>query len=105
MSGRSKHKELAYQTPRRQSMKRRDFLQTGALACAAAALATPANATSADRSETRPVASPKTFELDELTIEELQNGMKSGKHTSQSITEKYLQRIEDIDKRGPAINS
>jgi len=86
-------------------MKRRDFLQTGALACAAAALATPANATSADRSETRPVAPPKTFELDELTIEELQNGMKSGKHTSQSITEKYLQRIEDIDKRGPAINS
>ncbi len=86
-------------------MKRRDFLQTGALACAAAALATPANATSADRSETRPVAPPKTFELDELTIEELQNGMKSGKHTSQSITEKYLQRIEEIDKRGPAINS
>ena len=48
---------------------------------------------------------PKPFELNEVTIAELQNGMKSGKYTSHSITEKYLQRIEEIDKRGPAINS
>jgi amidase len=47
----------------------------------------------------------KSFELDEITIDELQDGMKSGKYTSRLITEKYLARIEEIDKQGPAINS
>jgi amidase len=47
----------------------------------------------------------KGFELDEVTIDGLQEGMKSGKYTSRAIVEKYLQRIEDIDKHGPAINS
>jgi amidase len=31
--------------------------------------------------------------------------MKSGKYTAESLTEKYLARIEAIDKRGPAINA
>jgi amidase len=31
--------------------------------------------------------------------------MKSGKHTARSIAEKYLERIEEVDKRGPAINA
>ena len=47
----------------------------------------------------------KSFELDEITIDDLQDGMKSGKYTSRLITEKYLARIEEIDKQGPAINS
>nr|HEV7954956.1 amidase family protein [Candidatus Acidoferrales bacterium] len=49
-----------------------------------------------------PVAS---FEFDEITFGELQDGMRSGKYTARSITEKYLARIEEIDKRGPGINS
>src|SRR3989449_1033742 len=81
-------------------MKRRDFLQTGALAYAAT---NPVIAKAADRSAA--LAPVKGFELDEVTIAELQNDMKSGKYTSHSITEKYLQRIEEIDKRGPAINA
>src|ERR1700722_15789280 len=32
----------------------------------------------------------KGFEFDEVTIAELQDGMKSGKHTARSIAEKYL---------------
>ena len=36
---------------------------------------------------------------------DLQSGMKSGKFTARSLVEKYLARIEEIDKRGPAINS
>ncbi len=47
----------------------------------------------------------KPFELDEITISELQDGMKSGRFTSQSLVEKYTARIHDIDKQGPAINS
>ncbi len=46
-----------------------------------------------------------TFELDEVTIDDLQEGMRSGKFTARAITEKYLSRIEAIDKSGPALNS
>jgi amidase len=44
-------------------------------------------------------------ELDEITIADLQAGIASGKFTCHSLTEKYLARIEDIDRRGPAVNS
>jgi amidase len=46
-----------------------------------------------------------SFELDEITISDLQAGMFSGKFTARCITEKYLSRIEAIDKQGPAVNS
>ncbi len=45
------------------------------------------------------------FEFDEVTIAALQEGMKSGKFTARSIAEKYLARIDAIDKHGPAVNS
>src|SRR6266481_6353639 len=45
------------------------------------------------------------FELDELTIADLQAAIASGKFTCRSLTEKYRQRIEEIDRRGPAVNS
>jgi len=47
----------------------------------------------------------RAFELEEITIPELQDGMKSGKYTARSLVEKYHARIEEIDKRGPAINA
>ena len=54
-----------------------------------------------------PPVSPEVrgFELDELTIADLQAGMTSGKFTAQSLTQKYVARIEEIDHRGPALNS
>jgi len=45
------------------------------------------------------------FELDEITIADLQEGIKSGKYSARTIAEKYLERIEAIDKHGPVINS
>lgn len=39
------------------------------------------------------------FELEEITIAKLQEGMKSGQFTARSLVEKYTARIEDIDKR------
>ena len=45
----------------------------------------------------------KPFEFDEITVAELQDGMKAGTFTARSIAEKYLERIEAIDKRGPAL--
>jgi amidase len=95
---------------------RRKFLKTG-LVSGAAAVFTPVlsaarrpvvdvtrNETSAESA--RPALAPvASFELDEITIGELQDGMISGKYTARSITEKYLARIEEIDKHGPEINS
>jgi len=45
------------------------------------------------------------FELDEKTIADLQEGMRSGGMTARSIAEKYLSRITAIDKQGPRLNS
>jgi amidase len=45
-----------------------------------------------------------SFELEELTIAELQDGMRSGKYTARQLTEQYLARIDELDQRGPAIN-
>lgn len=38
-------------------------------------------------------------EFDEISVADLQSGMKSGKFTAHSITEHYLARIDAIDKR------
>jgi amidase len=43
--------------------------------------------------------------LEEVSLAELQRGMQSGKYSARSIAEKYMERIEEIDRRGPAINS
>jgi len=45
------------------------------------------------------------FELNEITIDELQQKMQNGTYTSKSLTEMYLNRIEKIDKTGLALNS
>jgi amidase len=50
-------------------------------------------------------AEAKPFELDEITISDLQSGMKSGRFSARSLVEKYTARIDEIDKQGPAINS
>jgi amidase len=46
-----------------------------------------------------------SFELNELTIQELQKKMASGEYTALDLTEMYLERIAAIDKSGPGINS
>jgi amidase len=45
------------------------------------------------------------FEFGEATIADLQAGMQSGKYTALSLAEKYLARIEAIDRQGPALRS
>ena len=41
------------------------------------------------------------FELEEATILDLQKRMVSGGESARSLTEKYLARIEALDRRGP----
>ena len=45
------------------------------------------------------------FELDEITVAALQEGMRSGQYTARSLTEKYVSRIEAIDRQGPKLAS
>lgn len=46
-----------------------------------------------------------TFELAEYTVDELQVAMHEGKYTSAQIVKLYLDRIGNIDKDGPMLNS
>jgi amidase len=48
---------------------------------------------------------PEEFELDELTIDSLQEKLTSGIYSSEKLVEFYLKRIEAIDKKGPTLNS
>jgi amidase len=83
---------------------RRGFLGYAALGTALA-LTAPLVAGSSSTEQAEPSGSVPPFELEETTIGELQEGMKSGRFSSKSVTEAYLARIDAIDKRGPAINA
>jgi len=52
-----------------------------------------------------PARATPTFDLEEATIADLQQRMQSGRETSRSLVDKYLARIESIDKTGPALHS
>lgn len=88
-------------------MKRRDFLTVGTLAAAGAgSILTSCNPNPPKTTE--PVPAPDAvpdFELNEENIQSLQEKMASGKLSSEQITNLYLQRIDAIDKKGPAINA
>lgn len=85
---------------------RRNFLQGTAIAGAATALRPALSAARASS----PVAAPsapevKSFELDEITVADLEDGMNSGRFTARSLVEQYSARIDQVDKHGPAVNA
>jgi amidase len=85
-------------------MNRRTFVRksvTGGVALATVRTIEPAKGSSPGL-DTIP---PPAFELDELTIADLQSAMAAGKYTAHSLARKYLDRIGEIDKQGPAINA
>src|SRR5689334_2822853 len=82
-------------------MKRRQFLQTTA-ATWVAAIANPVSALPREKTSPSP---PPAFELEELTIADLQQGLQSGKYSSRELVEKYSDRINEVDKKGPALYS
>lgn len=78
------------------TMRRRDFLKTGVVAAAGAGLA-PESLRAQAQSAPTPVAS---FELDELTIADLHSERKIGPSSARGLVERYLARIQEIDKAG-----
>jgi amidase len=91
----------------RLAANRRSFLKATLIGGAAATLSPlyPALGAARETASAVPLPAINPFELDEITISDLQDGMKSGKFTARSLVEKYSARIAEIDKQGPAINS
>ena len=86
-------------------LSRRGFLRTGLAGGAAAALFPLLSDVDKARALPIPRVDIQSSELDEIGVAELQDGMASGKYTSRALVEKYLERIESIDRKGPALNS
>jgi amidase len=86
-------------------MTRRDFLRSLAISAGAVGAALPAARADSFFSSGPRDYRVKPFELEELSISDLQAAMKSGRLSAVSIAKKYLARIDEVDRHGPKLNS
>jgi amidase len=86
---------------------RREFVRRGAVAGTLALTGTTDQPTLPTPScdAVPPSHSSAAFDLDEVTIAQLQEGMSAGKYSARSLAERYLARIDEIDRHGPTVNS
>lgn len=85
-------------------MDRRRFLGTSLAAGVAAAL--PGSASRVQSAQAPPsIGSVAPFDLDELTVDDAQRRMAAGELTAAALAERYLARITEIDRNGPALAS
>jgi amidase len=84
-------------------MDRRDFVRLSAVAGLVAVRGKPLS--TGTLVGNRPSAAPSIppFELEETTIPQLQAAMASGRMTARSVTQLYLSRIADLDRKGPTL--
>ena len=75
-------------------VSRREFTELASLAVLGAVL--PGRAAA---------ASPRAFALEERTIAQLQDAMKSGRLTARGLTKAYLDRIAALDRKGPTLRA
>jgi amidase len=89
-------------------INRRKFLRAGLLGGVGAAVAGSALGGDAARTLAALAFEPQgggKFDWEELTVRDAQAAMASGRLSARRLTEMYLERIERIDRRGPALNS
>jgi amidase len=88
-------------------MYRRNFLKNSSAAGASVAAISllGCKEESAPKIDVADKKAEDLFELNEATIDSLQEAMRSGKYSAQKITQLYLDRIQQIDKSGPKLNS
>ena len=89
---------------------RRRFIGASVAGGAAAALGTAACAPDAPQGagvegSASGAGGVPPFELDEVTVADLQAAMESGERTARSITQLYLDRIAALDAQGPELRS
>ena len=90
---------------KRGRVSRRAFIGSGV---AGGALAAADRVWPAGRDTAWSVARPAgqgAFELEELTVAQLQDGMRTGRWSSRDLAERYLSRIDGCDQRGPALHT
>ena len=92
------------------SLDRRDFMKVSGLGAAAlAAGCSPGGQEDAGRVDTAPARdewwTTQAFELEEQTLAQLQEGMESERWTAARITQLYLDRIENMDRKGPMLRA
>jgi amidase len=81
-------------------MKRREFVT-----CGAAAGVVGLAGRGADAAVPAEPAAVPPFELDEVTVADLQKRMASGETSARRLAEAYLGRIAALDRRGPELRS
>jgi amidase len=88
-------------------MNRRNFIKSSSVASVSAASLTAAACASPKKadSSTDTAVFTDDFDLNEVTIGELQKKMQSGAATAASLTQQYLDRIAAVDKKGPGLNA
>ncbi|HYO58362.1 amidase [Archangium sp.] len=82
-----------------QGLSRRTFLGGAAAASTLAALDVHAQP-SPNNAGRAPAPRGGSFELEEATLSELQAAMQSGKSTAHGLAERYLARIQEMDRTG-----
>jgi amidase len=97
------------------STTRRRFLRDSSLAALGAAAGTGCNSqpgnpggqpsSNAADPQSPGAGGPATFELDEVTIDQLQQRMQAGQYTARRVTELYLARIAALDRQGPTLRA
>lgn len=87
-------------------MNRRNFIKSSTAAGVISTLGIgTASAISENPSTSVETNSKDQFDLNEVTVTQLQEMMQSEKLSSKSLTKMYLRRIEEIDKKGPKLNA
>ena len=87
-------------------INRRKFLAVGVAVGVATTLTRPALARATENlAAAASTNAAKSFEFEEATIAELQEGMRDGKWSAREIAGKYLAQIEKFDRKGPTLNS
>lgn len=84
------------------ALSRREFVQVAAASGFASAAPLAASATPVPPP---PVPTPPPFELEEITVAQLQAGLAAGRYTSRRLCEAYLARIAQLDGRGPTLRA
>jgi amidase len=90
------------------ALGRREFVRASVACGLGAALVGTGVKVDAARTLARLAGEPQgggRFDWEELTVRDAQEAMKAGRVSARRLTEMYLERIERIDRRGPALNS
>ncbi|TKC10608.1 amidase [Pedobacter polaris] len=87
-------------------MNRRNFIKNGAVASVISTLGVgTANALNNNQNIANDYRFNDDFDLNEVTITQLQTMMQTGKTNAKALTKMYLKRIDKIDKNGPKLNA